>query len=67
MVHIIRDRFRALDKVYEDWIDFDLENELDIRNRKILAFNLIEDTKNTIKMIILFEKGVVASFKVPFR
>lgn len=67
MVHIIRDRFRAPDKVFEDWIDFDLENELEIRNRKILSFHLIEDSPSSIKMIVLFEKGVIASFKVPFR
>ena len=67
MVHIIRDRFRAPDKVYEDWIDFDLENDLEIKNRKILAFYLLEDSPSSIKMIVLFEKGVIASFKVPFR
>lgn len=45
MVHIIRDRFRIEDKVYEDWIDFDLFNDIQIKQRKILAFHLFEDTK----------------------
>lgn len=55
MVHIIRDRYREADKVFEDWIDFDLSNDLQIKNKKILAFHLFEDTKTSINMIALFE------------
>ncbi len=55
MVHIIRDRYREDERVFEDWIDFDLFNDLEIKNRRILAFHLLEDTKTSINMIVLFE------------
>jgi hypothetical protein len=67
MVHIVRDRYRVTDKVYEDWIDFDLHDKLPIKDKKILAVYLTEERGNSIKAVLLFEGGLLASFKLPFR
>ena len=67
MVHIVRDRFRVTDKVYEDWIDFDLQDKLPIKDKKILAVHLTEERASCIKAVLLFEGGLLASFKLPFR
>ena len=68
MVHIVRDRHRVLDKVYEDWIDFDLQAKFfAIQGKRVLAMHLAEEDATEIKAVMLFEGGTLASFRLPFR
>jgi len=57
------------DKVYEDWIDIDLQLLPEpFSSKRILALHFQDlGSFKEVKLFALFEQGIIASFILPFR